>query len=193
MSDEAIDAFISKLNCLEEIKISRFGEIEELKQQDYSGKQVFILIEDADGNQVRSKMDLGVHNRFELEQEEYCFDIACDDEGASLLINSDEQMLAEKLRSLLKFGPFSTRYKDVYDMYYLKDSVDMRKLMVALDTYIFSDTTMRENTGSDIAKRLKLTFSDKGYMGRLDTSDKRWIDEGIGVVANGLLEFVEKI
>ena len=123
------------------------GKIEELKQQDYSGKQVFILIEDKEGNQVRSKIDLGVHNRFELEQEEYCFDIAYDDEGASLLINSDEQMLAEKLRSLLKFGPFSTRYKDVYDIYYLKDSVNREKMMVALDTYIFNDTTIKENTG----------------------------------------------
>ena len=53
-----------------------------------------------------------------------------------MLINSDEQMLAEKLRSLLKFGPFSTRYKDVYDMYYFKDFVNREKLMVALDTYI---------------------------------------------------------
>lgn len=49
------------------------------------------LIEEADGNQVRSKIDLSVHNRFELEQEEYCFDIAYDDEGASLLINSDDK------------------------------------------------------------------------------------------------------
>lgn len=192
LADESIDAFIGKLNCLDGIKISRLGKIEELKQQDYSGKQVFILIEDAEGNQVRSKIDLGVHNRFELEQEEYCFDIAYD-EGASLLINSDEQMLAEKLRSLLKFGPFSTRYKDVYDMYYLKDSVDRVKLMVALDTYIFKDGTMKENTGNDIVRRLKITFSDKGYIGRLDKSDKRWIDEEISVVTNGLLEFVAKI
>lgn len=193
LADEVIDAFISKLNCLEGIKISRLGKIEELKQQDYSGKQVFILIEDAEGNQVRSKIDLGVHNRFELEQEEYCFDITYDDEGASLLINSDEQMLAEKLRSLLKFGPFSTRYKDVYDMYYLKDAVDREKLMIALDTYIFSDATMKENTGSDIEKRLKITFSDRGYIRRLDTSDKRWIDEEIDVVTKGLLEFMSKI
>lgn len=193
LADESIDAFISKLNCLDGIKISRLGKIEELKQQDYSGKQVFILIEDKEGNQVRSKIDLGVHNRFELEQEEYCFDIAYDDEGASLLINSDVQMLAEKLRSLLKFGPFSTRYKDVYDMYYLKDSVNREKLMVALDTYIFNDTTIKENTGNDIVRRLKITFSDKGYIGRLDTLDKRWIDEEISVVTNGLLEFVAKI
>ena len=78
-------------------------------------------------------------------------------------------------------------------MYYLKDSVDRGKLMVALDTYIFSDTAMKENTGSDIEKRLKITFSDKGYIRRLDTSDKRWIDEEISVVTNGLLEFVGKI
>ena len=185
LADEAIDAFISKLNCLEGIKISRWGKIEELKQQDYSGKQVFILIEDGFGNRVRSKLDLGVHNRFELEQEEYCFDIAYDDEGASLLINSDEQMLAEKLRSLLKFGPFSTRYKDVYDMYYLKDAVDREKFMIALEAYVFSDTTMKENTGCDIEKRLKITFSDRDYIRRLDTSDKRWIDEEIGVVTEG--------
>ncbi len=109
------------------------------------------------------------------------------------MINSDEQMLAEKLRSLLKFGPFSTRYKDVYDMYYLKDSVNREKLMVALDTYIFNDTTMKENTGNDIVRRLKIAFSDKSYIHRLDTSDKRWIDEEIGVVTEGILEFMGKI
>ena len=185
--------FISRLNCLDGIKISRFGEIETLKQQDYSGKQVFILIEDAEKNQVRSKIDLGVHNRFELEQEEYCFDIAYDDEGASLLINSNEQMMAEKMRSLLKFGPFSTRYKDVYDMYYLNNFVDREKLIAALDTYIFSDEKMRENSGSDIAKRLKKTFNDKGYIQRLDISDKRWIDTDVDVITKELVEFVDVI
>lgn len=65
--------------------------------------------------------------------------------------------------------------------------------MVALDTYIFKDGTMKENTGNDIARKLKITFSDKGDIGRLDTSDKRWIDEEISVVTNGLLEFVAKI
>lgn len=54
--------------------------------------------------------------RKQMEQEEYCFDITYDDEGASLLINSNEQMLSEKLRSLLKFGIFSTRFKDIYEL-----------------------------------------------------------------------------
>lgn len=193
LSNEAIDVFIKKLNCLEGIAITRLGDIEELKQQDYSGKRVFVLIEDREGNQVKSKIDIGVHNRFEIEQEEYCFDIAYDDEGASLLINSDEQMLAEKMRSLLKFGPLSTRYKDVYDMYYLKDRVDMIKLWMALDTYIFRDDSMRENDGKDIAKRLKFTFSDKIYIKNLDSSDKRWLDDDIALITGSLLDFVNKI
>lgn len=54
--------------------------------------------------------------RKQIEQEEYCFDITYDDEGASLLINSNEKMLSEKLRSLLKFGTFSTRFKDIYEL-----------------------------------------------------------------------------
>lgn len=54
--------------------------------------------------------------RKQIEQEEYCFDITYDDEGASLLINYNEQMLSEKLRSLLKFGTFSTRFKDIYEL-----------------------------------------------------------------------------
>lgn len=193
LADDSIDTFIRKLNCLEGIRIIRLGRIEELKQQDYSGKRVYIQIEDAEGNQVKSKIDLGVHKRFELEQEEYCFDIAYDDEGASLLINSNEQMLAEKLRSLLKFGPFSTRFKDVYDIYYLKDSADMKKLLPALHTYIFDDSSMRENNGKDILRRLKFIFNDKIYIRNLDKSEKRWIDEKIEVVIKGVVEFISEI
>ena len=42
----------------------------------------------------------------------------------------------------------------------------------------------------DIVRRLKNIFSDKSYVHRLDASDKRWIDEEIDVVTDGLLEFV---
>lgn len=121
LSDESIDNFIDKMNCLDGVSIERTGTITELKQQDYHGKRVFVIISDTNGNRIRSKIDFGVHKRLEIAQEEYCFDIAYDDEGASLLINTNEQMFSEKLRSLLKFGTFSTRYKDIFDMYYLKD------------------------------------------------------------------------
>ena len=124
LSNEAIDTFISKLNCLDGITLKRYGEIEDLKQQDYKGKRVFIQLQDDAGNMIVNKLDIGVHTHLNLEQEEYCFDIAFDEEGASVLINTNEQMFAEKLQSLLRLGAISTRYKDIFDMYYLSQHVE---------------------------------------------------------------------
>lgn len=193
LADESIDIFIDKMNCLEEIRFKRFGKIEELKQQDYSGKRVYVTISDQDGNEVRSKIDLGVHNRLELDQEEYCFDIAYDDEGASLLINSNEQMFSEKLSSLLRFGSLSTRFKDIYDMYYLKDHIHQDRLLQALDIYIYNDEKMRENESKDIQKRLKMTFQDKEYVRALKQSDKRWVDTDVKEVLDSLLDFIDQL
>lgn len=45
-------------------------------------------------------------------------------------------MFAEKLRSLLKFGAFSTRYKDIFDLYYLSDKLEPKKLRIALLEFV---------------------------------------------------------
>lgn len=190
LSDESIDLFLKQINCLDGIDIVRIGKIEELSQQDYNGKRVFVKITDDFGNSIDSKIDLGVHKHLEIEQEEYCFDIAFDDEGASLLINSREQMFAEKLRSLLKFGEYSTRYKDIYDMYYHCDKVDSFKLKSCLITYILDDKGMRENTMEDIVRSV---FENHFYKRRVDSSDKRWIDDDIDDILNVLVAFLVKI
>jgi predicted nucleotidyltransferase component of viral defense system len=49
LSDESIDIFIQKINCLPDITIERIGKITELNQQDYHGKSVKILITDQNG------------------------------------------------------------------------------------------------------------------------------------------------
>lgn len=192
LSDESIDAFISKLNSIDGIHIERNDSIEELRQQDYHGKRVYIIISDDEGNQISSKIDLGVHKNLEIEQEEYGFDIAFDEQGASLLINSNEQMFAEKLRSLLKFGPASTRYKDISDMYYLIHHISKGWLKTCMDTYIYNDPRMREHDKEDIVKRLSMTFSDKTYRRALSTSRKKWIDEDIQTIFDGIIKFIEK-
>lgn len=193
LEDNSIDKFIKKLNCLEGISLDRVGDIEELKQQEYSGKRVHIIIKDSFNNKIKSKIDLGVHKHLEIEQEEYCFDIAYDDNGASLLINTNEQMFAEKLRSLLKFGALSTRYKDVFDLYYLSSKINIEKLRDAIDVFIINDEGMRENNIKDIEKRLNKTFSDKVYRRNLDSSDKRWLDEDIDVITNGIMETIASV
>lgn len=127
----------------------------------------------------------------ELEQEEYCFDVCMDDEGASLLKNSKEQSVTEKLRALLIFGVNDKRYKDIYDMYYLKDHVDSTKLLQYIKLLIFDDVMMRENSMEDIVRRVEKSFKDKSYLKRISTSRQRWIDEKIEVITKGIVDFLK--
>lgn len=193
LSDSSIDLFIEKVNNIEGIKFIRIGNIEELNQQDYHGKRVFIKIIDTTGYELISKIDLGVHKKFEITQEEYCFDISFISDGASLLINTNEQMFSEKLRSLLKFGPASTRYKDIFDMYYLLAYIDRDKLQICLDSYIYHDDGMRENNINDIINRMRMTFNAKMYQKRIRTFDKKWIDANIDDIFKAIMNFLESL
>lgn len=84
LSETAIRAFVEKLNCLEGITITITGDIEELSQQEYRGKRVYVTLSDDTGHSFLSKIDLGVHKQVQIEQDEYCFDVCLDDVGASL-------------------------------------------------------------------------------------------------------------
>ena len=151
LTEKGVRALISGLNGIEGIKITIIGNIEELKQQNYKGKRVLVDVEDAFNNHLSSKIDIGVHKYMSIEQDDYCFDISFSDDGAALLINSKEQMLTEKLKSLLRFGSLSTRFKDIFDIYYLIDLVDKNKTIECFDLLIFKDQKMRENNIIDIA------------------------------------------
>lgn len=177
LSEDSIRAFIDKLNCLDGIKITISGDIEELSQQEYNGKRVFVNIEDDTGHSFLSKIDLGVHKNVQIRQDEYCFDVCMDDVGASLLINSKEQIFAEKLRSLLRFGPLSTRYKDIFDLCYLSENVDRARLEECLDTYIYDDPKMREKDIGGVLRRVNLTFGNRLYRRNISRDTKaNWLE-----------------
>lgn len=116
LEDDSINDFIKKLNLLNDgISIEIEGNIEKLHHQDYDGKRVNIKLKDFQNYIINTKLDIGVHKLFDIEQDKYCFDLGIIDESVSLLINSKEQIFVEKLKSLLKFGITSTRYKDIFD------------------------------------------------------------------------------
>lgn len=191
LEDDSIDRFIGKLNSVGLVSIKRIGSIEELKQQDYHGKRILVEITDSENYVLKSKIDLGVHKHYNIEQEEFCFDVGMDDEGASLLINSKEQMFTEKLRSVLKFGQFSTRYKDVFDIYYLIDIVDQSKLEACFKVFIYEDIGMREKNIEDIITRVENTFSNRSYISKLNTSKKNWLNIPISTVLDGIITFLK--
>lgn len=193
IEDDAIRIFVQKMNCIPEIKIETIGDIEELKHQDYHGKSIKVRITDKNGTAVESKIDIGVHKYLELEQEEYCFDVCMDEEGASLLKNSKEQSVVEKLRALLIFGVNNRRYKDIYDMYYLKDYINIEKFLRYIDLLIFKDESMRENIMGDIVRRIESCFKDKSFLKRISTSRQKWIDEDIEIIADGIIGFFREL
>ena len=193
LHEEMIERFVERLDCLQEVKLNLVGNIEELKHQDYHGKRIYIQITDNSGYSVVSKMDIGVHKHLNIKQETYCFDVCMDEEGVSLLKNSNEQAFTEKLRSLLKFGTASRRYKDIYDMYYQCDKVDVLKIKQCLEIYVFNDLGMRENNMKDVMKRVSTTLNNSEFRTRVDNSDKKWIDDNISDIFETIVDFLEKL
>lgn len=92
-----------------------------------------------------------------------------DDEGATLLKNTVEQSFVEKLRSLLKFGNNSRKYKDIFDMFYLKDVISREKVLEIVDILILQDEGMFENSVNDIVRRVSRTFKDDQYIRRVNS------------------------
>ena len=87
----------------------------------------------------------------------------------------------------MKFGALSTRYKDVFDIYYLIDKIDARKLSFCFRSYIFDDPGMKENNMKEVVKRVQMTFQDKVYRRNLEFTDKNWtltLDNYDGAVLN---------
>ena len=99
-------------------------------------------------------------------------------------------MVSEKLRSLLRLGTLSTRYKDIFDIYYLFQHIDKDKLKVCLSTYILDDAAMRENSMQDIYRRISMILNNRVYRNNLDSVDINWLEEDVDTVVKGVLDFI---
>lgn len=177
ISDESIRRFIEKLNCLDGLTIKLHGKIIPLNHQDYKGKRIFISIADSEETTISLKMDLGVHRDLSVEQDEYAFDVGFQNDAVSLLINSPAQMITEKLKSLLRFGARDSRYKDIFDICYLSDRVDIDQLKEYIQKYIFEDASLHNVTNmSAVIRRIESIFKNQEYLRELQKSNKNWLD-----------------
>lgn len=196
LEDDSINDFIEKLNLLNDgISIEIEGKIEKLHHQDYDGKRVNIKLKDFQNYIINTKLDIGVHKLFDLEQDKYCFDLGIIGESVSLLINSKEQIFVEKLKSLLKFGITSTRCKDIFDFYYLINSekLDKDKLLNYIDILIFKDLIMKENSFESIVTRMEIIFKNRRYKSMLSEANNNWLNLSVEVVINNILEFLSSL
>ena len=196
LDNKSIIKFIEKLNIPKsDISIKIIGKIEELSHQDYNGKRVYIELKDKNNHKIETKLDIGVHKNFDIEQDEYCFDLNNINESVTLFVNSKEQIFTEKLKSLLKFGFVSTRYKDIFDFYYLinNENMDREKLLKCFEILIFKDENMKENSINDIFKRLNRILHNRSYLINLNTAKNNWLELPIDDVVQNVLSFFENM
>lgn len=154
----------------------------------------YSISDDSDGTMLSLKMDIGVHADLTLEQDEYAFDVGFQEDAVSLLINSRHQMITEKLKSLVRFGSRSTRYKDVFDIYYLKSDVDMDKLRDCIQKYIFADETLKNvDSMNEVVKRVERVFTNKKYLSELEKSGKNWLGIPTDTVLKEDTDFLRSI
>lgn len=192
LDDSSIINFIDTINSTDNnFNIKIIGNIVPLHHQDYDGKRVFIKILDHNHFSLTTKLDIGVHKQFNIDQDEYCFNLDIINQNANLLINSKEQVFTEKLKSLLKLGIRSTRYKDLFDLYYLINEAHLNnsKLLKCFNILIFSDVSMKENSVEDIYNRIKSILNSIIYRNNLTNINANWLDINVDDVITNILNY----
>ena len=193
LTDENIDRLILRLNCIDDVRISRSGAIEDLRHQNYHGKRVYLNILDSFGVVVSTKLDIGVHTRRQMPQRPMQFALALDETTATLPANSKEQIFAEKLKSLLKLGTRSNRLKDIFDLYYLLDNVNVDILRRFINLIVFSDPDMRENDFVAVAYRIRRIFNSGVFLRRLSSRKSNWLNISPRPVTSRILAFINTL
>ena len=192
LNDNQIRIFLKLLNGIEGIKIETI-RIEELKHQDYKGRRVYIKICDVYKNILYGKLDIGVHKHCSLKQREYCFDIFACEDTVSLLINSPEQIFTEKLKSLIRHDVFSTRFKDVFDMYFLLDKIDRSELLHCFDILIYDDKQLKIKNVHGVYDKILSIFTDETYVLNIKTSKRNWVDVDVAIILETILTFLSDL
>jgi len=170
-------------------------KITKLRQQDYNGKRIFLLLEDNFGNNIKIKMDIGVQSNLSVFQEEFVFNFEVLDKKIALLINTKEQIFIEKLSSLIKHGIASTRFKDIFDFYYFitSDCIDKDDLLELLDVYIFQKENYEISNIHELYLELEDIFDNKGFQNRLSTTKYNWLNIDSNIALKIILEFVNSL
>lgn len=99
------------------------------------------------------------------------------------------------MKLLLKLGFKSTRYKDLFDFYYLieNDKLDKEKLINCIEILIFQDETMKENTIQDIIDRMNVTLNSQRYLNNLNNPKVNWLEIPIEKTIDIVLDYISSL
>ena len=195
IDETAIKEFVKKMNYSnDDISASIDGPIEKLHQEDYQGVKVHLLLEDKAATKLKIKLDIGVHTYTAIEQKTLVFSFDSSNNSVSIRVNPCEQIFAEKLLSLARLGVLSTRYKDIYDLYYLIDKalVDFKKVRYVLELFLTS-SQRKPNNLFELVDAVTDTLNSKVFYSEALKPASMWIDVDYEKLKNTILTFVAKL
>ena len=171
------------------------NEITNLKHQDYKGKRIPIIIRDTFNNEINTKIDVGVHTEYNINQDELCFNTCIDNENITLFVNSKEQIFVEKIIPIIKFGSLSTRYKDYYDLYWLikNGNLNKDKVIKIMNDKIFNIGINNINSIEKLINLIENILSDEKYLKKLNDRKNNWIEIDNIKLKKELIEYLNSI
>lgn len=195
IGDAGITRFVRRMaRAMPEVEIKMAGLPVELKHEDYCGKRIYLSFKDGSvARGIRTKIDIGVHANAKIAQIDFAFQTDAGEGLVELQANSPEQMFAEKLLSLLRHGASSNRPKDIFDMYYLADRLDLEKLKNYIALTIYSNPKCRVNSHSDMMKLIQLTFGLKAFAAKLSRTRVNWLQMPADTVLKSLAQFLSRL
>ena len=178
---EGIDIIVSK------------EKIVNLKHQDYKGKRIPLIIRDNFGNEITTKIDVGIHTEFDITQDELYFNSCIENQRILLMVNSKEQIFVEKLIPVIKFGLLSTRYKDFYDLYWLikNGNMDGSKVVKILNNRVFRHKINDVDSLEKLINVINNVLSDKNYIKVISNRKNNWLDVEITDLKDTIINYLK--
>lgn len=195
IDEKSIRLFVNRLSKQNDgITASMIGSIEKLHQEDYNGVRVRLLLKDTYGESLKIKLDIGVHTYLSIEQEKTVFSFQSGSETLSLMVNPCEQIFAEKLLSIARLGILTTRYKDIYDLYYLikNNHLSIDKVRTILELF-FAGSKRKPNDMADLKDAIKRALNNKIFMVDVDKPTYRWLDDSIDNIKDTIIDFIDRL
>ena len=185
---------LGKLDSIDGFKLEiDKDKIEELSHQDYHGKRLTVTISDNYNKSYHIKLDIGVHKHIDILQDTLLLDTKIIDDNISFLVNPKEQIFVEKLVPLLKFGPLSTRYRDIFDIYWLITEGELDKNLISnyMKILIF-DTDIEINNKQDVSNIIDLVLSDNMFIQNL-SNNNNWTGQSILNILETIKKYVVEL
>ena len=183
---------LGKLDNIDGFKLEiNKDKIEELSHQDYHGKRLTVTISDQYNRHYNIKLDIGVHKHIDILQDTLLLDTKIIEGNVSFLVNPKEQIFVEKVIPLLKFGPLSTRYRDIFDIYWLitKGNLNKKQILNYMKTLIF-DTDIEISNIKDVLDVINLVFKEKMFIKNL-YNNNNWTGENINKILKTIKKYIE--